>query len=70
MGVFLILWKRVLPVVLPLFFTAYLLYGFIRPHISRRMRKGLEYEDEDEDDDESPGVGIPGAGPGGGAAGS
>jgi len=69
-GVFLILWKRVLPVVLPLFFTAYLLYGFIRPHISRRMRKGLEYEDEDEDDDESPGVGIPGAGPGGGAAGS
>lgn len=70
-GVFLILWKRVLPVVLPLFFTAYLLYGFIRPHISRRMRKGLEYEDEDEDDDdESPKVGIPGAGPGGGAAGS
>jgi CDP-diacylglycerol--serine O-phosphatidyltransferase len=49
-GVFLILWKKVLPVVLPMVFTAYLLYGFIRPHISRRMRKELEYEDEDEDE--------------------
>ncbi|MGE4181776.1 MAG: CDP-diacylglycerol--serine O-phosphatidyltransferase [Limisphaerales bacterium] len=51
-GVFLILWKRVLPVVLPLIFTAYLLYGFIRPHISRRVRKELEYEHEDDDDEE------------------
>ncbi|MBL9127051.1 MAG: CDP-diacylglycerol--serine O-phosphatidyltransferase [Verrucomicrobiales bacterium] len=54
-GVFLILWKRVLPVVLPILFTAYLLYGFVRPHISRRMRKELEYED-DEDDGSSEGV--------------
>jgi CDP-diacylglycerol--serine O-phosphatidyltransferase len=70
-GVFLILWKRVLPVVLPLFFTAYLLYGFIRPHISRRMRKGLEYEDEDEDDDTpSHGTHVAGTGPGGGRAAS
>lgn len=50
-GVFLILWKKVLPVVLPLVFTSYLVYGFIRPHISRRMRRELEYEDEEEDDD-------------------
>lgn len=52
-GVFLILWKKVLPVVLPVIFTAYLLYGFVRPYISRRMRREIEYEDEDEPD-ESP----------------
>jgi CDP-diacylglycerol--serine O-phosphatidyltransferase len=52
-GVFLILWKKVLPVVLPLVFTAYLLYGFIRPHISRRMRKEIEYEDDDDEDEET-----------------
>lgn len=72
-GVFLILWKRVLPVVLPLFFTAYLLYGFIRPHISRRMRKGLEYEDEDDDEDAdgpSQGTDVAGPSPGGGRAAS
>jgi CDP-diacylglycerol--serine O-phosphatidyltransferase len=72
-GVFLILWKRVLPVVLPLFFTAYLLYGFIRPHISRRMRKGLEYEDEDDDEDAdgpSQGTHVAGPSPGGGRAAS
>jgi len=50
LGVFLILWKRVLPVVLPMVFTAYLLYGFVRPHISRRLRRGIEYEDEGEED--------------------
>jgi hypothetical protein len=37
-----------LPVVLPLLFTAYLLYGFIRPKISRKIRH--EIEDEDEED--------------------
>ena len=33
--------------VLPAVFTAYLLYGFVRPRISRRMRREIE-EDEDE----------------------
>lgn len=47
-GVFIILWKKVLPVVLPLVFTLYLLYGFVRPHISRRMRREIEYEDDDD----------------------
>ncbi len=45
----LILQEKLLYWVLPLFFTSYLVYGFIRPHISRRIRK--EIEDEEEDDD-------------------
>jgi CDP-diacylglycerol--serine O-phosphatidyltransferase len=36
--------------VLPAFFTLYLVYGFIRPRISRKVR----YEIEEEDDDEPP----------------
>ena len=35
--------------VLPVFFTAYLLYGFIRPRISRKMRQEIEEEDDEED---------------------
>jgi hypothetical protein len=53
----LILWKKVLPVVAPLAFTAYLVYGFVRPHISRSVRE--EIGDEAEDD---PGPGSPGGG--------
>jgi hypothetical protein len=34
--------------VLPAFFTAYLVYGFIRPRISHQMRREIEEEDEDE----------------------
>ncbi len=47
-GVFLILWKKVLPVVAPLVFTAYLVYGFVRPHISRSVREEIGDEGEDE----------------------
>lgn len=47
-GFFLILWENVLPILAPLIFTAYLLYGFIRPHISRTMRREIEEEDDDE----------------------
>jgi CDP-diacylglycerol--serine O-phosphatidyltransferase len=47
-----ILQDKVLYWVMPLFFTAYLIYGFIRPRISRRVR----YEIEDEDDDDEPSV--------------
>jgi CDP-diacylglycerol---serine O-phosphatidyltransferase len=46
-GFFLILWENVLPVLAPLIFTAYLLYGFVRPHISRAMRRGIEDEDDE-----------------------
>jgi len=45
----LILQEKLLYWVLPLFFTFYLIYGFVRPHISRRIRH--EIEDEDETDD-------------------
>src|SRR5688500_16191251 len=51
-GVLIILRNLILPIVLPLIFTLYLVYGFIRPKISREMRKEIEDEtDEDEDDD-------------------
>ena len=47
-GFFVILWDKILQIVLPLLFTLYLLYGFVRPHISRRMRHEIEEEDEEE----------------------
>jgi CDP-diacylglycerol--serine O-phosphatidyltransferase len=47
---FMILWKKVLPVLAPVLFTTYLLYGFVRPFISRALRR--EIEDEEEDDQE------------------
>jgi len=46
-GSLVILWKRILPVVLPVFFTAYLVYGFVRPKLSRRIRHEIEEEEED-----------------------
>ena len=45
-GFFLILWEQVLPVLAPVIFTTYLLYGFVRPHISRAWRQEIEDEDE------------------------
>lgn len=50
-GLLLLLQENVL-FVLPVFFTLYLVYGFIRPRISRRMRREIEEEDEDEDSTE------------------
>ena len=47
-GFLLILREKILYYVLPLFFTAYLLYGFVRPRLSRAMRKEIEEEDDDE----------------------
>ena len=47
-GSLVILRNKVLPVVLPIFFTAYLVYGFIRPYISRKMRHDIEEEDEED----------------------
>ncbi len=47
-GLLLILREKILYYVLPLFFTGYLLYGFVRPHISRAWRKEIE-EDDDAD---------------------
>lgn len=50
-GVF-ILKDKLLSWVLPLFFTAYLVYGFIRPRVSRKVRH--EIEDDDDDEPSSP----------------
>jgi CDP-diacylglycerol---serine O-phosphatidyltransferase len=51
LGFLIIAWRRILPVLLPLGFTAYLVYGFIRPRLSRKVVHEIEDEDEDEDDD-------------------
>ncbi len=49
LAVFFALWERILPVVAPLVFTLYLLYGFVRPKISRQLRQDIEEDDEDEE---------------------
>jgi CDP-diacylglycerol--serine O-phosphatidyltransferase len=46
-GSLLILREKILYYVLPLFFTAYLVYGFVRPYLSRAWRREIE-EDDDE----------------------
>jgi CDP-diacylglycerol--serine O-phosphatidyltransferase len=51
-GVILILYKLILPFVLPLVFTSYLLYGFVRPRISRQLRREIEDEDDEELEEE------------------
>jgi CDP-diacylglycerol--serine O-phosphatidyltransferase len=51
---FVMLWKRLLPYIAPAVFTSYLLYGFVRPFISRRMQQRVEADDDDE---EGPGTG-------------
>ena len=51
LGAIVILREKILYWVLPLFFTSYLLYGFIRPRVSRRLRN--EIEDDDDDDEPS-----------------
>jgi CDP-diacylglycerol--serine O-phosphatidyltransferase len=43
-----VLRERVLYVALPALFTAYLLYGFIRPRISRKVRHEIEEDEGDE----------------------
>jgi len=47
-GFVFIWWQTILYYVLPAFFTLYLIYGFIRPRISHRVRYEIE-EEEDED---------------------
>jgi CDP-diacylglycerol--serine O-phosphatidyltransferase len=49
----LILREKVLYWVLPLLFTAYLAYGFIRPRVSRKVREEIEDVGDDEDDEPS-----------------
>jgi len=47
-GCLIVFREKILYYVLPLFFTGYLIYGFIRPRLSRAWRKEIEDEDEDE----------------------
>ena len=51
LGGLLILQEKVLYYMLPAFFTLYLIYGFVRPRISRAMRREIEEEDEEEESD-------------------
>jgi len=46
-----ILWEKIVPIILPVLFTVYLVYGFIRPRISRKVRDEIEEEDETEEQD-------------------
>lgn len=48
LGCIVILWDKILYYVLPAFFTLYLIYGFIRPRISRKIRHEIEEEDDEE----------------------
>ncbi len=43
-GLLFTLGRKLLPLALPLVFIAYLVYGFVRPWISRRTRRGIEVE--------------------------
>ena len=46
---FIVVWReKILFYILPVFFTLYLVYGFIRPRISRKMRHEIEEDDEEE----------------------
>jgi CDP-diacylglycerol--serine O-phosphatidyltransferase len=47
-GFFALMWDKILQFVLPCFFTAYLMYGFVRPRISRKIRHDIEDEEEEE----------------------
>jgi CDP-diacylglycerol---serine O-phosphatidyltransferase len=53
LGSLFVLREKVLYYVLPAFFTLYLVYGFVRPRLSRAMRHEIEEED-DEDDEPAP----------------
>jgi CDP-diacylglycerol--serine O-phosphatidyltransferase len=48
-GSILILREKILYYVLPAFFTAYLVYGFVRPSLSRAWRREIEEEDDEPD---------------------
>jgi CDP-diacylglycerol---serine O-phosphatidyltransferase len=48
-GFIVVLRDKILPLLLPLLLSTYLIYGFIRPYISRQMRREIEEEEEDTD---------------------
>jgi CDP-diacylglycerol--serine O-phosphatidyltransferase len=46
-GCIVILQEKILYYVLPAFFTVYLIYGFVRPSLSRAWRREIEEEDDE-----------------------
>jgi CDP-diacylglycerol---serine O-phosphatidyltransferase len=46
-GLLVVLRDKIFPFVFPVMFTAYLIYGFIRPRISRKIRHEIEDEDDE-----------------------
>lgn len=60
-GAVIVLWQKLMPFAAPLVFTAYLVYGLIRPWISRPMQKEIEVDDEPDDEESEPGT-SPGQG--------
>ena len=48
-GCVLVLREKILVFVLPAFFTLYLIYGFVRPRLSRAWRREIEEEEDDQD---------------------
>jgi CDP-diacylglycerol--serine O-phosphatidyltransferase len=50
LGLIVMLQDKILFYVLPAFFTCYLLYGFVRPRLSRAWRREIEEEDEEDED--------------------
>jgi len=48
LGLIVVLWQYILFYILPAFFTLYLVYGFVRPRISRKMRQEIEEEEDDD----------------------
>ncbi len=52
-GAIIVLWQKLLPFAAPLVFTAYLVYGLVRPWISRPLQKEIEVDDEPDDDEEA-----------------
>jgi CDP-diacylglycerol---serine O-phosphatidyltransferase len=52
-GCVIVLREKILVFLLPVFFTAYLIYGFVRPSISRAWRREIE-EDDDEEPEAAP----------------
>jgi CDP-diacylglycerol--serine O-phosphatidyltransferase len=63
LGLILVLREKILYYVLPAFFTLYLVYGFIRPRISRRVRENIEEEEEEEEEPEEPAASTRPTGP-------
>ncbi len=49
LGLILVLRDKILYYVLPAVFTLYLVYGFVRPRLSGRLRRDIEEEEEEEE---------------------